>query len=153
MYPTKTICPRQKQFAPDKNNLYPSKLFWTYRRIRHDILEFFPASHCPIWSNFFFLIQWEICFDQLKKISKYSYLGIHYSKHWNFVIFRSDDEMQWKIISEKLLYLSRTLMPCPFTGPKMFCTGPNFLCQTKNSSIYCGSHKQFVPDKKMICIQ
>ena len=25
-----------------------------------------------------------------------------------------------------------TLMPCPFTGPKMFWGGPNFLCQTKN---------------------
>ena len=23
-------------------------------------------------------------------------------------------------------------MPCPFTGPKMFCAGPNFLSQTKN---------------------
>ena len=23
-------------------------------------------------------------------------------------------------------------MPCPFTGPKMFLAGPNFLCQTKN---------------------
>ena len=44
-------------------------------------------------------------------------------------------------------------MPCPFTGPKMFWAGPNFLCQTKNSFIYCGSHKHFVPDKKMICIQ
>ena len=24
------------------------------------------------------------------------------------------------------------LMPCPFTGPKMFCAGPNFLSQPKN---------------------
>ena len=45
------------------------------------------------------------------------------------------------------------LMPCPFTGPKMFWAGPNFLCQTKNLFTYCGSHKHFVPDKKMICIQ
>ena len=45
------------------------------------------------------------------------------------------------------------LMPCPFTGPKIFWIGPNFLCQTKNLFIYCGSHKHFVPDKKMICIQ
>ena len=34
-----------------------------------------------------------------------------------------------------------TLMPCPFTGLKMFWAGPNFLCQTKNSFTYCGSHK------------
>ena len=45
------------------------------------------------------------------------------------------------------------LMPCPFTGPKMFCAGPNFLCRTKNLFTYCASHKHFVPDQKMICIQ
>ena len=44
-------------------------------------------------------------------------------------------------------------MPCPFTGPKMVWAGPNFLCQTKNLFTYCGSHKLFVPDKKMISIQ
>ena len=44
-------------------------------------------------------------------------------------------------------------MPCPFTGPKMFWAGPIFLCQTKNLFTYCGCHKHFVPDKKMICIQ
>ena len=47
----------------------------------------------------------------------------------------------------------RLLMPCHFTGPKMFWDGPNFLCQTKNLFTCCGSHKHFVPDKKMICIQ
>ena len=45
------------------------------------------------------------------------------------------------------------LLPCPFTGPKMFWAGPNFLCQTKILFTYCGSHKHFLPDKKMICIQ
>ena len=45
------------------------------------------------------------------------------------------------------------LMPCPFTGPKMFCAVPIFLCQTKNLFTNCGSHKHFVPNKKMICIQ
>ena len=44
-------------------------------------------------------------------------------------------------------------MPCPFSGPKMFWADPNFLCQTKNLFTHCGSHKHFVPDKKMICIQ
>ena len=39
-------------------------------------------------------------------------------------------------------------MPCPFTGPKMLCEGPNFLCQIKISFTYCGSHKYFVADKK-----
>ena len=45
------------------------------------------------------------------------------------------------------------LLPCPFTGPKMFWAGPIFLCQTKILFTYYGSQKHFVPDKKMICIQ
>ena len=32
----------------------------------------------------------------------------------------------------------------------MFRAGPNFLCKTKNLFIYCGSHKHFASDKKMI---
>ena len=40
-----------------------------------------------------------------------------------------------------------------FYRSKMFWAGPNFLCQAKNLFTYCGSHKHFVPDKKMICIQ
>ena len=44
-------------------------------------------------------------------------------------------------------------MPCPFTGRKMFCAGPNFLCRTRKLLTFCASHKHFVPDKKMICIQ
>ena len=46
-----------------------------------------------------------------------------------------------------------SLMPCPFTGHKMFWAGANLLCQTQNLFAYCGSHKHFVPDKKMIYIQ
>ena len=59
-----------------------------------------------------------------------------------------------KVISIcNLVFVPTPLMSCSFTGPKMFGAGPNFLCQTKNLSTYCGSHKHFVPDKKMICIQ
>ena len=50
-------------------------------------------------------------------------------------------------------YVIYRLLPCLFTGPKMFWAGPNFLCPTKNLFTYCGSHRHFVPDKKMICIQ
>ena len=39
----------------------------------------------------------------------------------------------------------------PLTGPKMFWVGPKYLCQTKKLFTYCGSHKNFVPDKKMTC--
>ena len=44
-------------------------------------------------------------------------------------------------------------MPCPLTSPKMFCDVPHFLCQTKNVFTYCVGHRNFVPVKKMICIQ
>ena len=40
------------------------------------------------------------------------------------------------------------LMPCPFTGPKMFCAGPNFLSQSNNLFTYCASHKYFVVETK-----
>ena len=39
------------------------------------------------------------------------------------------------------------LMPCPFTGPKMFWAGPKIYLHIG------GCHKHFVPDKKMIRIQ
>ena len=57
------------------------------------------------------------------------------------------------------------LMPCPFTCPKMFWAGPNFLCQTKNlctilwqSQTFCARQKDilhsvklfFVPAKKFL---
>ena len=64
-------------------------------------------------------------------------------------------QLPFKVNKEYFLLAQKmnVLMPCPFTGPKMFWAGPNFLCQTKNLFTYCGSHKHFVPDKKMICIQ
>ena len=33
-------------------------------------------------------------------------------------VFRGNSLKKWKIVDQ---------MPCPFTGPKMFCAGPNFL--------------------------
>ena len=51
------------------------------------------------------------------------------------------------------LLVQKYLMPCPFKGPKIFWASPIFLCQTKNLFTYCVSHKYFVQDKKMICIQ
>ena len=45
------------------------------------------------------------------------------------------------------------LMPCPFTGLKIFWAGPHFFCRTKNLFTHCARHKHFVPDEKMISIQ
>ena len=43
-------------------------------------------------------------------------------------------------------------MPCPFTGPKMFCTGPNFMSQPKNLTAFSASLKTFVPAQKPILL-
>ena len=45
-----------------------------------------------------------------------------------------------------------SLMPCPFTGPKMFCAGPNFLNQPKNLTAFSASSKTFVPAQKLILL-
>ena len=39
-------------------------------------------------------------------------------------------------------------MPCPFTGPKMFCADPNILSQLKNLTAFSASSKTFVPAQK-----
>jgi hypothetical protein len=40
------------------------------------------------------------------------------------------------------------LMPCPSTGPKMFCASPNFLGQCKNIFVFSASSKTFVAAQK-----
>ena len=47
----------------------------------------------------------------------------------------------------------KIIMPYPFIGPKLSWAGPNFLCHIKDLFTFCGSNKNFVADKKMICIQ
>ena len=39
--------------------------------------------------------------------------------------------------------LKKPLMPCPFTSPKMFCAGPNFLSQPENLTT--------LPLQKLLC--
>ena len=43
-------------------------------------------------------------------------------------------------------------MPCPFTGPKMFCAGPNVLSQSKDLIAFSASSKTFVPPQKPILL-
>jgi hypothetical protein len=43
-------------------------------------------------------------------------------------------------------------MPCPFTGPKMFCAGTNFLSKSKNLTAFSASSKSFVPAQKTILL-
>ena len=42
----------------------------------------------------------------------------------------------------------KSQMPCPSTGPKMFCAGQNFLNQSKHSIVLSVSSKPFVPAQK-----
>ena len=43
-------------------------------------------------------------------------------------------------------------MPCPFTSPKMFCAGPNFLSQPQNLNAFSASSKTFVLAQKPILL-
>ena len=43
-------------------------------------------------------------------------------------------------------------MPCPFTGCKMVCAGPNFLSQPKNLTAFSAYSKNFVPAQKPILL-
>ena len=43
-------------------------------------------------------------------------------------------------------------MPCPVTGPKMFCAGPNILSQPKNLIAFSASLKTFVLAQKPILL-
>ena len=53
------------------------------------------------------------------------------------------------VLAQKLILQ----MPCPFTSPKMFCAGPNFLCQSKNLIAFSASSRTFVPAQKAILLQ
>ena len=43
-------------------------------------------------------------------------------------------------------------MPCPFTGPKMFCAGPNFLSQPKNLFTFCARQKDDLHSAKLFFV-
>jgi len=49
-------------------------------------------------------------------------------------------------------YINIRLLPCPFTGPKMFYAGPNFWSQPKNLTAFSASLKFFVPVQKPILL-
>ena len=48
--------------------------------------------------------------------------------------------------------LLSNIMPCPFTGHKMFCASPNVLSQPKNLTAFSASSKSFVPAQKTILL-
>ena len=51
-------------------------------------------------------------------------------------------------IQEPFITSRYNLIPCPSTGPKMFCAFPNILSQSKNLIAFSASSKTFVPAQK-----
>ena len=47
---------------------------------------------------------------------------------------------------------SKDLMPCPFTGRKIFCTSPSFLSQPKNLTAFSATSKTFGAAQKPILL-
>ena len=58
----------------------------------------------------------------------------------------------WLRHRNKQLISKKSFMPCPFTGPKMFCAGPNVLSHSKNLIAFSASSKTFVPAQKPILL-
>ena len=52
----------------------------------------------------------------------------------------------------KMKIPKRVHMPCPFTGCKMFCAGPNFLCQIKNLFTYWARQKDDLHSVKLVFV-
>jgi hypothetical protein len=50
------------------------------------------------------------------------------------------------------LFSAGYLLPCPFTGCKMCCAGPNFMSQPKNLTTFSVSSKTFVSAQKPILL-
>ena len=48
--------------------------------------------------------------------------------------------------------LSSEVWPCPSSGSKMFCAGPNFLSQPINLTTFSASLKTFVPAQQTILL-
>ena len=87
-----------------------------------------------IWGAFF-LIGLSLCKTRQEKKSN----NLHFcSKAHAYTYFKETVNDQSCILT---ILFAKILMPCPFTGPKMFWAGPNFLCQTKNLFTY--SHCAF----------
>ena len=68
-------------------------------------------------------------------------------------------QLDMKVTKYRLLISVKTFvpqkycpMPFPFTEPKMFCAGPNFLSQPRKLTASSASSKTFVPIQKPILL-
>ena len=101
-------------------------------KVRSYALSFYRSQNVLGWSKFFVPDQ------------KFIYIL------WQSQTFcaRQKDDLH----SVKLVFVpaQKVLNALPFTGPKMFCAGPNFLSHPENLIAYSASSKTFVPAQNKI---
>ena len=110
---------------------------------RWDFLFFF--IHYFLFTTFHFIILQPILYERSVNF-KMSYWCLQFSPKMN------KNNLTWGIIPVKLIFFFFGFVSWEKI-PKRHCEIRNLLCQTKNLFTFCASHKHFVPDKKMICIQ
>ena len=133
------------------------KVFYESDVRRNYILYFadLDCSNCQILAGMYFRLRKILYSTKLKKDRDKTLASVSAFSTMRSKMFQSCICIFIPMHFKEIFHYIRNckFMPCPFTGHKMFWAGPNFLCQTKNLFTYCGIHKHFVPDKKMICIQ
>ena len=96
------------------------------------------------------LLNWDLLFEIEQSYSQQIHPPFH-TMYWIgfYVGISRDTKFNAKsTISD----FGSLLMHCPFTSPKMFCAGPNFLSQSKNLTAFSASSKTFVPAQKPILL-
>ena len=70
------------------------------------------------------------------------------------LLFGRPEYLPFALLARKTLLTHKNLkfFLMPFTSPKMFCAGPNFLSQHKNLTAFSASSKTFVPAQKPILL-
>ena len=73
--------------------------------------------------------------------------------HWNSPVILYLSRISYQSREDNFeidIFIISSFVPCPVTGPKMFCPDSNFLSQPKNLNAFSASSKTFVPAQKKI---
>ena len=87
-----------------------------------------------------------------KNYGRRDYLDRHIRTHDPDNQKKNINKIDWGTSGILVTEDGKKLMPCPFTGRKMFCAGPNFLSQPKNLTAFSASSTTFVPAQKPIVL-